>query len=173
MPKVHFEAGTVTEFQLPPSPTHSVNPDHSAFGTTTLHAENRRTDPPYGRRPDWRERILVSACGQEIFIGGDPNHVAGAATATGECRRNDKPMRPAPPACVVPLALTTSCTSAPIHHAGFHNPANAACAYYHNGSDTPASHPVPTRLFFRITRWFRPDGTQMTVACGFLFCIFP
>ena len=70
-------------------------------------------------------------------------------------------------------SLTTSCTSAPIHQPGFHNPANAACAYYHNGSDTPASHPVPTRFFFPITRWFRPDGTQMTVACGFLFGIFP
>ena len=57
---------------------------------------------------------------------------------------------------------TTSCTSAPIHHPGFHNNANAACAYYHDGSDTPA-----------ITQWFRPDGTQMTVACGFLFGIFP
>ena len=57
---------------------------------------------------------------------------------------------------------TTSCAPAPIHHPGFHNPANAACAYYHNGSDTPA-----------ITQWFRPDGTQMTIACGFLFGIFP
>ena len=75
----------MTAFQPPPpSPTHSVNPDHSAFGTTTSHAENRTTDPPYGRRPDWRERVLVSACGQEIFIGGDPNHVASAATATRE-----------------------------------------------------------------------------------------
>ena len=67
---------------------------------------------------------------------------------------------------------TTSCTSAPIHHPGFYNHASAACAYYHNGSDTPASHPVPTRLFFPKTRWFRPDGTQMTVVCGFLFGIF-
>ena len=67
---------------------------------------------------------------------------------------------------------TTSCTPAPIHHPGFHNPANAACAYYHNGSDTPASHPVPTRLFFPITRWFRQDGTKMTVVCVFLFGIF-
>ena len=46
---------------------------------------------------------------------------------------------------------TTCCTSTPTHHPGFHNPANAACAYYHNGSDAPAhthtsSHPVPTRL---------------------------
>ena len=31
--------------------------------------------------------------------------MAGAATATRECRRNDKPIRPAPPACVVPLEL--------------------------------------------------------------------
>ena len=105
MPEVHFEAVTVTAFQPPPpSPTYSVNPDHSAFGTTTLHAENRTTDPPYGRRLDWRERILVSACRQEVFIG-DPNHVAGAATATRARRRNDKPIRPAPPACVVPLEL--------------------------------------------------------------------
>ena len=52
---------------------------------------------------------------------------------------------------------TTSCTSAPIHHPCFHNPANAACAYYHNGSGTPTSHPVPTHLFFPVTRWFRPE----------------
>ena len=85
MPEVHFEAGTVTAFQPPPlSPTHTVNPDHSAFGTTTLHAENRTTDPPYGRRPDWRERVLFGAFGQEIFVGGDPNHVVSAATATRE-----------------------------------------------------------------------------------------
>ena len=50
---------------------------------------------------------------------------------------------------------TTSCTPAPIHHPGFHNPANAACAYYHDGSDTPA-----------ITQWSRPDGTQMTAAAA-------
>ena len=31
--------------------------------------------------------------------------MAGAATATRECRRNDKPIRPAPQACVVPLEL--------------------------------------------------------------------
>ena len=85
MPEVHFEAGTVMAFQpLPPSPTHSVNPDHSAFGTTILHAENRTTDPPYGRRPDWRDRVLFSACGQEVFIGEDPNHVASASTSTRE-----------------------------------------------------------------------------------------
>ena len=85
MPEVHFEAGTLTAFQPPtPSLTHSVNPDHSAFSTTTLHAESRTTDPPYGRRPDWLDRVLFSACGQEIFIGGNPNHVAGAAAATRE-----------------------------------------------------------------------------------------
>ena len=105
MPEVHSDAGTVTAFQPPPSPTHSVNPNHSAFGTTTLHADNRTTNPLYGRRPDWCERILVSACRQEVFIGGDPHHVAGTATATRECHRNDKLIRPAPPACVVPLKL--------------------------------------------------------------------
>ena len=62
-----FEAGTVTALQPPPFPTHSVNPDHSAFGTTTLHAENRTTDPPYDRRPDWHERILVSAAGRRYL----------------------------------------------------------------------------------------------------------
>ena len=31
--------------------------------------------------------------------------MAIAATTTRECRRNDKPIRPAPPACVVPLEL--------------------------------------------------------------------
>ena len=80
-----IEAGTVTALQPPPqSPTHSVNPDHSAFGAATLHAENRTTDPSYGRRPDWRDRVFFSACGQEIFIKGDPNHVASAATAIRE-----------------------------------------------------------------------------------------
>ena len=67
----------------PPSPTYSVNPDHSAFGTSTLHAENRTTDPPYGRRPDWRDRVLFSACGQEIFVG-DFYQVASVATAIRE-----------------------------------------------------------------------------------------
>ena len=46
---------------------------------------------------------------------------------------------------------TTSCTSAPTNHPGFRSPANAACPYYHNGSDAlshahTALHPVPTRL---------------------------
>ena len=168
-----FEAGTVTAFQPPPpSPTRSVSPDHSAFGKTTLHAENWTTDPPYGRRPDWRERVLVSACGQEVFIGGNPNQVASAATATRECRRNDKPKRPAPPACVVPLELDHFlylCTHTPPR---FHNPANVACAYYRNGSGTSASHPVPTRLFFPITLFFKREGAQMDVVCGFLFGIF-
>ena len=67
----------------PPSPPHSVNPDHSAFRTTTLHAENKTTDPPYGRRPDWRDRVLFSACGQEIFVG-DFYQVASVATAIRE-----------------------------------------------------------------------------------------
>ena len=67
---------------------------------------------------------------------------------------------------------STSYTSAPTHHPGFHNPANAAWAYYHNGSDTPASHPVPTRLFFPITLFFKREGAQMDVVCGFLFGIF-
>ena len=85
MPEVYFEAGTVTAFQPPPpSPARSVNPDHSAFGTATLYAENRTTDPTYGRRPEWLDRVLFSVCGQEIFIGGDPNYVASAATATRE-----------------------------------------------------------------------------------------
>ena len=85
VPEVHFQAGTVTAFQPPPpSPTHSVNPDHSAFGTATLHAEKSTTDPIYGGRPDWCDRVLCTACEQEIFIGGDPNPVARAATATRE-----------------------------------------------------------------------------------------
>ena len=75
----------MTAFQPPPSsPTHSVNPDHSVFGTTTVHADNRTTDSPYGRRPDSGDRVLFSACGQETLVGGDPNHLASAATATRE-----------------------------------------------------------------------------------------
>ena len=152
----------MTAFQPPPpSPARSVNPDHSAFGTATLHAENRSADPPYRRRPDWRDRVLFSACRQEIFVGGDPNHVASAATATREYRRENQYSLPHQ-LVSFHSSSTTSCTSAPTHHPGFHNPANAACAYYHDGSGTPA-----------ITQWFRPDGTQMTVACGFSFGIFP
>ena len=75
----------MTALQLPPpSPTHSVNPDHSAFGTTTLHAENGTTDARYGRRSDCRDRVIFCAFGQAIYVGGDPNHVASAATAIRE-----------------------------------------------------------------------------------------
>ena len=168
----------MTAFQPPPpSPTHSVNPDHSAFGTTTIHAENMTTDPPYGRRPDWGDRVLFSACGQEIFIEGDPNHVESAAAATREYAAATATNTPCPTSLCRPTRARPCCTSTPTRHPGFHNPSNAACAYYHNGSDAPAhahtaSHPVPTRLFFPITLWFRPDGTQMKVVCGLLFCIF-
>ena len=160
----------MTAFQPPPpSPTRSVSPDHSAFGKTTLHAENWTTDPPYGRRPDWRERVLVSACGQEVFIGGDPNHVASAATATRDCRRNDKPIRPAPPACVVPLEADhflylCAQTSPRLQQPRQTRPAPITTMVQ--------TLPVPTRLCFPITRWFRPDGNQMNVVCGFLFGIF-
>ena len=68
----------------PPSPTHSFNSDHSVLATATLPAENRRTDPPYERRPGWRERVLFRACGQRVFVAGDPNHMACAATAPRE-----------------------------------------------------------------------------------------
>ena len=61
----------------PPSPTHSVNPDHSAFGAATLHAESRTTDPPYGRCPDWRYRVFFFVpVGKSYLVAGDPNHVA-------------------------------------------------------------------------------------------------
>ena len=91
--------------------------------------------------------FLVSACGQETFIGGDPNHVASAATATRECRRNDNQYT-LPRQLVSPhSSSTTSCTSAPIHHPGFRNPANAACAYYHHGSDTPLQILCPPVYF--------------------------
>ena len=75
----------MTVFQPPPPfSTYSVNPDYSAFVTVTLHPENRTRDSTYGRRPDWRDCSLFSACGQEIFIGEDSKHVASAATATRE-----------------------------------------------------------------------------------------
>ena len=45
MPGEKFAAGAVAVFSPPPlSPTPSVKPDASAFGTATLHAESRRTD---------------------------------------------------------------------------------------------------------------------------------
>ena len=150
--EANFDAGTVTAFQpLPPSPTHSVNPDHSSFGMATSHAENRTKDPTYGRRPDWRDRVLFSACGQEIFVG-DFNDVTSVATATRECRRNGNNQYALPHQLVSSHSCsTTCCTSASTHHPGFYSPANATCSYYHNVSDTPthadtASHPVPTRL---------------------------
>ena len=47
MSEVNFEVGTVSALQTPPpSPTPSVNLDPSAFGTATLHPENRTADPP-------------------------------------------------------------------------------------------------------------------------------
>ena len=153
----------------PPSPTHSVNPDH------TLHAENRTTDPPYGRRPDWRDSVLFSACGQEIFVAGDFNHVASAATATAEY--------PAATAATNTACPTSSCRltrtrplAAPLHpHT---TPASTAPptrpAPITTGSDAPArahaaSHRVPTRLCLPITLWFGPNPTQRNVVCGNLF----
>ena len=68
------------------------------------------------------------------------------------CRRNGNNQYVLPHQLVPSHSCsTTSCTSAPTHHSGFHSPASAASAYYHNGSDAPAhthtaSDPVPTRL---------------------------
>ena len=143
----------MTVLQPPsPSPTHSVNPDHSAFGTATLYAENRTTDPTYGRRPDWRDRVLFSACGQEIFIGGDPNHVTSAATATREyAAATATTNTPCPTSLCRPTRARS--LAVPLHP--YTIPAFTApstrCAYYHNDSDAPAhthtaSHPAPTRL---------------------------
>ena len=155
MPEVHFEAGTVTAFQPPPpSPTHSVSPDHSAFGTTTLHAENRTTDPPYGRRPDWRDRVFLVPAGRRYYRRGSQPCGECRDGYQRVCRRNGNNLYALPHQLVSSHSCsTTSCTSAPTHHPGFHSPANAACAYYHNGSDTPAhthtaSNPVPPRLLF-------------------------
>ena len=145
MSEAHFEAETVTAFQPPPpSPTHSVNPDHLAFGTTTLHAERRTTDPPHGRRLDWRDRALF-----RYLRAGDIYR--RSSQPCGKCRdgyqrvcsRNGNQYSLHHHHLLSHSSLTTCGTSEPTQHPGFHNPANAACAYYHNGSDTPASHPVP------------------------------
>ena len=157
----------------PPSPTHSVNPDH------TLHAENRTTDPPYGRRPDWRDSVLFSACGQEIFVAGDFNHVASAATATAEY--------PAATAATNTACPTSSCRltrtrplAAPLHpHT---TPAStslptrpapiATVVQMLPHTPTPLHILCPPASVFPIPIWLRPDCTQMHFVCGFLFGIF-
>ena len=64
---------------------------------------------------------------------------------------------------------TSSCISATIHHPGFHSPANAACAYFHNGSDSPAHDHAHIQCsnasVFPITLWFRPNVTQRNLVC--------
>ena len=124
----------MTVLQPPsPSPTHSVNPDHSAFGTATLHAENRTTDPPYGRRPDWHDRVLLSAFGQEIFCWRELQPCDKCRDGYQRvCRRNGSNPYGLPHQLVsFHSNSTTCCTSAPTHHPGFHSPASTTCAYYH------------------------------------------
>ena len=156
----------------PPSPTHSVNPNHSAFGTTTLYAEKRATVLPTGDVQTGATAFFFSACGHELFCsrGSQP---------CGKCLDGYQSM---PPQRQQPIRLadhlvsshscsTTCCTSAPTNHPGFHSPVNAACAYSHNGSDAPshahtALHPVPTRLCLSDKTMVRPDGTQRNFVCG-------
>ena len=163
----------------PPSSTHTVNPDHSAFGTTTLHADNRSADPSCRRCPHWRDRVLFSACGQEIFVAGDFNHVARVVTATREYAEQRQPIRPAPPACVVPLVLDHLlylCTHIPprlsqLRQRGLRlSPQWFRRSRTHPYRFTSCAHPPPV---FPITLWFRRDGTQMNFVCGFLFGTFP
>ena len=152
----------------PPSPTHSVNPDHSAFGTTTLHAENRTTDPPYGRRPDWRDRVLLSGCGQEIFVAGDFNHVASVATATREyatatsATNTACPTSSCRPTRARPLAAplhphTTPSSTAPLTRPA---PITTMVQMLPN-TPTPLHILCPPASVFPIALRFTPDGTQM------------
>ena len=69
----------------PPSPAHSVNPDNSAFGTATLHARNRTTDPPTGEAQTRPTAFCLVPTDKKCFVAGDPNHVASAATVASEC----------------------------------------------------------------------------------------
>ena len=170
----------MTAFQPPPpSPTHSVIPDHLALGTTTLHAENRTTDLPYGRRPDWRERVLFCACGQEIFIGGDPNHVASAATATREyaaatattntpcptslCR----PTRARP--LLVPLHphTTPASTAPPTRPAAI-----ATMVQTLPHTPTPLHILCPPASCFSYNTMVQTERHPNELVCGFLFGIF-
>ena len=176
MPAGHFEAGTVTPFQPPsPSSTHSVNPDHSAYGTATLHAENRTREPTYGRRLVWCDHVLFSACGQGVSVG-DFNHKASVATATRE------------------YAAATATTNTPCTTSVCCPTRARPLAILLHPHTTPASSAPPTRLVIITTMvqtlrhtptplhilcppssvfpkplWFRPDGTQRNFVSGFLF----
>ena len=90
----------------PPFPTHSVNPDHSAFGTTTLYAENRTTVLPTGDVQTGATAFFLVPAGKSYFVAGDPNHVASAATATREYAAATAAINtPCRPSRVVPLVL--------------------------------------------------------------------
>ena len=171
----------MTALQPPPSsPTHSVNPDHSTFGTATLHAENRTTNPPYGRRAGWRDRLFILCLrAGDIYRRGSQPCGKYRDAYQRVCRRNGNNQYALPHQLVSSHSCsTTCCTSAPTHHPGFHSPANAACllpqrfrrSRTHPHRFTSCGHPP---LAFPITLWFRLDGTQVNLVCCFLFGIFP
>ena len=132
----------------PPSATHSVNPDLSAFGTATLHAENRTTYHPRGDVQTDATAVDIGACGQEIFYSRGPE-------LCGKCRDGFQRVgcRSGINQYALPHQLVSShskstncCISTTTHHYGFDSPVNSACALYPLGSDSPerdhAPHPV-------------------------------
>ena len=93
--------------------------------------------------------------------------------------QRQQPIRPAPPACVVPLVIDHvlyPCTHTPPRLPQPHQRGLRLLPQWFRRSRThphrfiSCAHPP---LVFPITRRFRPNGTQMNFVCGFLFGIFP
>ena len=87
--------------------------------------------------------------------------------------QHQQPIRPAPPVRVVPLELDYSLYLCNHTTPGYHSLANAACAFYHNGSDAPHTTTLhilcSTASVSPITLRFRPDGTQGNFVCDNIF----
>ena len=120
--------------------------------------------------------LYLVPAGKPFFVAGDPNHVASAATVTGEydavtaaintpfhtslCR----PTRARPFAVplhphTIPASTTPLMRPAPI----------ATMVQTLPHTPTPLHILCPPASGFLITLWFRPDGTQRNFVCGNLF----
>ena len=132
----------------PPSPTHSVNPITRRLVRPPYTPRTGRQIPHTGDVQTGATAFyLVPRTGHIYRRGSQP---CGKCRDGYQrvCRRNGNNQYVLPHQPVSSHScLTTSYTSAPTHHPGFHSPANATCTYYQNGSDAPAnthtgSHPV-------------------------------